>query len=179
MCSHLEKDGFFMCVKYLYETWHDLFMTKKFKQNISQISLVYKNKVRADDRPKITTSKDAYVLFRENWDDMTINLYEEFKVLLVDNSNRCMGIAKISQGGITSTTVDIRLIFALAMKARANGIILGHNHPSGNTRPSFSDIELTQKIMEAGKVLDVQVLDHLILGEDKYLSMADRGFSPF
>jgi DNA repair protein RadC len=66
-------------------------MTKKFKQNISEISLVYKHKVRADDRPKIHTSKDAFILFRENWDDMTINLYEEFKVLLLDNSNRCMG----------------------------------------------------------------------------------------
>ena len=158
---------------------HGWGMTKKFKENISQISLIYKNKVRADDRPKIHTSRDAYRLFRENWDDLTINLFEEFKVLLVDNSNRCMGISKLSQGGMTSTTVDIRLIFALALKARATGLILGHNHPSGNTKPSISDVELTKKIMEAAKVLDFQVLDHLILTEDKYLSMADRGLHPF
>lgn len=74
---------------------HDLFMTKKFNQNISQISLVFKNKVKATDRPKVVSSQDAHRLFRENWDDMTINLYEEFKVLLVDNSNRCMGVVKI------------------------------------------------------------------------------------
>jgi DNA repair protein RadC len=154
-------------------------MTSKFKQNISEISLVYKNKVKASERPKISTSKDAHQLFRDNWDDMTINLYEEFKVLLVDNANRCMGIAKLSQGGMTSTTVDIRLIFALALKARCTGLILGHNHPSGNTKPSISDIELTQKIMQAGRVLDIQVLDHLIITEDKYLSMADRGLNPF
>ena len=158
---------------------HDLFMTKKFKQNISQISLIYKNKVKATDRPKVVSSQDAYQLFRENWDDMTINLYEEFKVLLVDNGNRCMGIAKLSQGGMTSTIVDVRLIFALALKARATGLILGHNHPSGNTKPSISDIELTKKIIEASKILDFQVLDHLILTEDKYLSMADRGLHPF
>lgn len=102
-------------------------MTKKFNQNISQISLVYKNKVKATDRPKVVSSQDAYKLFRENWDDMTISLYEEFKVLLVDNGNRCMGIAKLSQGGMTSTIVDVRLIFALALKARATGLILGHN----------------------------------------------------
>lgn len=154
-------------------------MTNKFQENISQISLVYKSKVKAKDRPKIVTSKDAYALFRKNWDNMTINLYEEFKVLLVDNGNRCMGIAKLSQGGLTSTTVDIRLIFALALKARCTGVILAHNHPSGNIVPSLSDHELTDRIIQAGEVLDIQVLDHLILTEDKYLSMADRGLHPF
>lgn len=153
-------------------------MTKKFKQNISQISLVYKDKVRASERPKIQTSRDAYKLFRDNWNDMTINLFEEFKVLLVDNSNRCMGISTLSKGGITSTIVDVRLIFALALKARCTGVILAHNHPSQDIRPSISDHELTDKIYKAGETLDIQVLDHLIITEDKYHSFADNGLMP-
>ena len=79
-------------------------MTRKFQENISQISLIYKNKVKAKERPKISHSRDAYRLFRDNWDDMTINLFEEFKILLLDNANKCMGIAKISQGGMTLNT---------------------------------------------------------------------------
>ena len=154
-------------------------MTKKFQENISQISLVYKSKVKTEDLPKIGNSKDAYRLFRKNWDEMTINLYEEFKVLLTDNSNHCLGIAKLSQGGITSTTVDIRLILALALKAKATGVVLGHNHPSGTVNPSHSDSVLTDKIVKAAELLDIQVLDHLIISEDKYFSMADHGLQPF
>lgn len=154
-------------------------MTKKFKENISQISLVYKNKVKASERPKIKDSKDAYKLFRENWDDMTINLYEEFKVLLVDNSNRCMGISTISKGGLTSTLIDPRLVFALALKARTNGIILGHNHPSQSLKPSYCDIELTEKLVKGAKLLDIQILDHIIVNDDEYTSFADKGICPF
>ncbi len=154
-------------------------MTQKFKENISQISLVYKNKVKASDRPKINESKDAYALFRDNWDDMTINLYEEFKILLIDNSNRCMGICTISKGGLTSAMVDVRLLFATALKARSTAVVLGHNHPSGKTKPSYSDKQLTSKILEGAKLLDIQILDHIIVGDDEYTSFADKGICPF
>ncbi len=145
---------------------HDLY-------KISEIKLTYQPKVKAVDRPKITCSEDAYTLFRQNWDDLTINLFEEFKVALLDRSNRCIGLVKISQGGITGTLVDTRLVFVAALKARATAMILSHNHPSGNLKPSKSDVHLTKKMIEAGKILDVQVLDHLILTQDDYYSMSD------
>lgn len=154
-------------------------MTKSFQENISQISLVYKNKVKAIERPKVCQSSDAYRIFRENWNDLTINLFEEFKVLLLDNSNRCMGISTISKGGLTSTLVDTRLIFALALKARSHRILLGHNHPSQNPNPSSSDIELTEKLIEAGKLLDIQILDHIIVNDENYTSFSDKGICPF
>lgn len=150
-------------------------MTHTLKTNISQITLSYKNKVKAKDRPKLSSSKDAHQLFRENWNDLTIQLYEEFKILLVDNSNRCLGIVQISQGGTTGTFVDPKLVFATALKARARGIILGHNHPSNQLRSSLADRNLTEKLVIAGQYLDIAVLDHTILTEDGYYSFADDG----
>ncbi|KAB8155106.1 DNA repair protein [Kordia sp. TARA_039_SRF] len=154
-------------------------MTKEFHTNISQITLNYQHKVKADARPKVTCSRHGYELFRENWNDMTINLYEEFKILLLDRNNRCMGIVPISQGGVSGTIVDSKLIFASALKARACGIILGHNHPSGNLKASRADIGLTEKIVQGAKYLDISVLDHLILTDDNYLSLADDNLVSF
>ena len=150
-------------------------MTKKLKTNISQITLSYKNKVKAKDRPKISSSKDAHQLFRENWNDLTVNLFEEFKILLVDNNNRCLGIVEISKGGTTGTLVDPKIVFASALKARARGIILGHNHPSGQLRPSRADRTLTDKLIKAGEYLDLTILDHIILADGTYYSFADEG----
>ncbi|WP_452602074.1 JAB domain-containing protein [Pontimicrobium sp. MEBiC06410] len=148
-------------------------MTHTLKTNISQITLSYKNKVKAKDRPKISSSHDAHQLFRENWNDLTIQLYEEFKILLVDNSNRCLGIVQISQGGTTGTFVDPKLVFATALKSRARGIILGHNHPSSQLKSSLADRSLTEKLVIAGQYLDIAVLDHIILTEEGYYSFAD------
>ena len=148
-------------------------MTKIDLFKISEIELTYKRKVRASDRPKVTCSKDAYNLFRENWNDLTINLSEEFKVLLLDRNNRCMGIVPISKGGVSGTVVDPKLVFTSALKARACSMILGHNHPSGNTKPSFADKNLTTKLIEGGKYLEVPVLDHIIVTDDRYSSFAD------
>ncbi|MDH7911342.1 JAB domain-containing protein [Winogradskyella sp. SYSU M77433] len=148
-------------------------MTKRDLYKISEIKLTYTRKVKADERPKISSSKDAHRLFRENWNDLTINLFEEFKILLLDRNNRCMGIVPISQGGVSGTLVDAKLVFSSALKARACGIILGHNHPSGNTTPSDSDINLTKRLVTAGKYLDISVLDHIILTDENHTSFAD------
>ncbi len=149
-------------------------MTEKFKTNISEISLTYKRKVKADDRPKVSCSSNAYKLFRENWDNLTINLMEEFKILLLDRNNSCMGIVPISKGGVSGTVVDAKLIFASALKARSCGIILGHNHPSGNLMPSEADKTLTRKLIVAGKYLDIRILDHIIITDEDYFSFADK-----
>lgn len=151
-------------------------MTKIDLYNISEIKLTYTRKVKAKDRPKISSSEDAHKLFRENWDDLTINLFEEFKILLLDRNNRCMGIVPISQGGVSGTFVDAKLVFSSALKARACGIILGHNHPSGNTNPSNNDKELTKRLIEAGKYLDLSVLDHIIVTDESYTSFADLNY---
>lgn len=150
-------------------------MTKKVPHQISEIKLTYIRKVRATDRPKVSSSLHAYNLFRENWDDLTINLCEEFKILLLDTSGHCMGIVPISKGGVSGTVADGKLIFASALKARATSIILGHNHPSGNLKPSKSDKALTDNLVKGGHFLGIRVLDHIIVTDYNYLSFADEG----
>jgi len=154
-------------------------MTEKFKTNISEISLTYKRKVRADDRPQVSCSKDAEKLFRENWNNLTINLFEEFKILLLDTNNKCMGIVTISQGGVSGTIVDAKLVFVSALKARACTLILGHNHPSGNLTPSNADISLTERLVKGAGYLGLKVLDHLILSDCDYNSFADNNLLSF
>jgi len=154
-------------------------MTEKFKTNISEISLTYKRKVKALDRPQISCSKDAEKLFRENWNDLTINLYEEFKILLLDRNNKCMGIVPISQGGVSGTLVDAKLVFVSALKARACSLILGHNHPSGNLTPSQADILLTKRLVKGARYLDLKILDHIILSDEDYNSFADNNTVSF
>jgi len=153
-------------------------MTIQTQFKVSEIELTYHPKIRSQDLLKISSSRDAYGLFRENWNDCTISLFEEFKVAILNNDNRCLGILKVSQGGITSTLVDSRLIFATALKACASGLVLCHNHPSGNTAPSNADLKLTKKLIKAAKLLDIRVLDHIILTEDHYLSFGDEGLMP-
>lgn len=146
--------------------------------HISEVQLVYQRKVKASDRPRVSRSQEVYTLFNQNWDDLTINLLEQFKVMLLDRNNRCMGIATVSSGGVSGTVVDPKLVFALALKARACGLIVAHNHPSGNLTPSQADLTLTKKLYEAGKLLDLALLDHLIITDEGYFSMSDDGYIP-
>ena len=143
---------------------------------VSEVSLIYRSKVKASERPQIKCSQNAYRLFMENWDQDTIEHVEEFKLILMNRSNAVLGIMDISKGGISGTVTDIRIILQAAIKANASGIIVCHNHPSGNLNPSESDTKLTRKIKEAGHIMDIQLLDHLILTMDgNYYSFADNG----
>lgn len=101
--------------------------------------------------------------------------HEEFWILYLNRANKIMSVEKISKGGITGTVADPRLIFGRALDIKACGVILVHNHPSGSTRPSNQDLELTKKLKSAGQLLDIQVMDHLIVTEDTYYSFADEG----
>jgi len=149
-------------------------VTYKVPLQVSEIKLVYKSKTKAKERPQITSSRDAYWTLESNWSDQ-IGLLEEFNVLLLDRSNRAMAICPISKGGVSGTVVDLKIVFAAALKGRASSIILAHNHPSGNLKPSQADIELTRKFRKAGEILDISVLDHLILSPDgDYYSFADE-----
>jgi len=112
----------------------------------------------------------------ENWDLDSIEHIEEFKLLLMNRSNSVLGIMPVSKGGLSGAVTDVRLIYQGAIKANASGIIVCHNHPSGNLNPSESDIKITQKIKEAGNLMDIQLLDHLILTMNgSYYSFADNG----
>ena len=142
---------------------------------VAEIELVYKSKVKPSERPNITSSHDAYELFKLLWDEDKIDLMEQFKVLFMNRANKALCIYNLSSGGITGTVADPRLIFTAALKVNAVSLILSHNHPSGSVKPSKADEELTVKIKNAGSFLDMKVLDHIIITSETYFSFADEG----
>ncbi|MCR4032130.1 MULTISPECIES: RadC family protein [Flavobacterium] len=144
-------------------------------KTVSEIDLIYKTRMKSSDRPKITSSKSAYAILMECWDSDKIEFIEQFKVLLLNQANKVLGVYQASSGGIAGTVVDIRLLFASALKANAVGIIISHNHPSGKTNPSEADKAITRKIKSAGELLDIKLLDHLIVTDDTYYSFVDEG----
>lgn len=148
---------------------------EKKSWEVAEIQLSYKPKIKPSDRPKITCSRDASEILRASWDTGKLELLEQFKILLTNRANKVLGILEISSGGVSGTVADPKLIFASALKAGASGIILSHNHPSGNLNPSQADLDLTRKIKEGGKLLEIQVLDHIILTAENYYSLADEG----
>jgi DNA repair protein RadC len=145
--------------------------------NVSEIEIIYKRKVQVklSERPLIKNSADCYAVFQHYWDTGKIELLEEFKVLFLNRSNRVLQLFTVSSGGITGTVADPRLILAAALRVGACCIILAHNHPSGNAKPSKADEDLTKKIKLAAQYHDINVLDHIILTSEAYLSFADEG----
>ncbi len=123
-------------------------------------------------KEKIKGSKDVFEYFHANLSD---SHYEEFWVLLLNRANKIIKKEMISEGGITGTVADPKRIFKVAIDHHATSIILCHNHPSGNLKPSEADIKLTKQLKEAGNLLDIAILDHIIVGEDSFFSFADEG----
>ncbi|MDA9261950.1 DNA repair protein RadC [Flavobacteriales bacterium] len=120
----------------------------------------------------ISSSKHLYEYIKPTLEDLP---HEEFWIILLSRSNNIIDKQLIGRGGISETSVDIKLIFKKALESLASGIILTHNHPSGNLKPSQSDISLTKKVIEASNIFDIKVLDHLIIGDGNYFSFADEG----
>jgi len=142
--------------------------------SIQEIQIHYCN--IASKSIAIQNSKQAFEVFKEIFDDNTITFQEEFKVLYLNRANKVIGVYQGFKGGIIGVVVDTRIIFSIALKCLAVTIIVAHNHPSGNLNPSEEDIDLTRKLKSAGKFLDINVLDHLILTpQGEYLSFADEG----
>jgi len=131
-----------------------------------------RKEILQDERPKITGSRDAFELVKANLMDLP---HEEFWVLLLNRANRLIRKQQVSIGGVAGTVADPKIIFKLAVGELSSGIIVEHNHPSGNLLASQADIQLTQRLKEAGKLLEIQVLDHLIVAGHKYFSFADEG----
>jgi DNA repair protein RadC len=131
-----------------------------------------RHEAKISKRPKITESKSAFEVFFKDLCDLN---HEEFWVLYSDTSGRLITKQRICEGGIIYTSVDVKKIMQTAVANRASGLVLGHNHPSGNMTPSHNDILLTEKIQTAAKMLDLRVMDHLILSGNEYYSFADDG----
>jgi len=142
---------------------------------VSEVQLSYKTTVKASERPQINTSEDAHRVLRSNWNYEIIEFIEEFKIILLNRANRVLGIVPISVGGTAGTIADPKVIFVSALKCNASSVILVHNHPSGNLKPSHADIELTRKLKAAGQFLDLPIIEHIILTKEAYLSFADEG----
>ena len=136
---------------------------------------VYTIKKEKTDFPtvKIESSKQASDFIRQFYGDDLL-VFESVFILLLDRSNKTIGYAKISQGGICSAIMDVKIICKYIVDTLASGVIIAHNHPSGNCVPSQSDIDITKKLKEAVKLVDSQFLDHIILTEDDYYSFQDN-----
>jgi DNA repair protein RadC len=140
---------------------------------VSALELGRRRKERSSaSKPRITSSEDVFELMRADLQDLP---HEEFWVIILNRANRVVRKWKISSGGISGTVADPRLIFKNALEMYASSIILVHNHPSGAIKPSQADISLTKKLKQAGELMEIPVLDHLIYGEKEYFSFADEG----
>lgn len=143
---------------------------------ISIIAALELGRRRRDNKPRdkivVQSSSDAYEIARTVLGDLS---HEEFYIIHLNRANQLIGTYQLSKGGITGTVADCRLIFKSALDNMATGIILCHNHPSGNLKPSKEDINLTKRVFEAGKILEIPVLDHIIISDDGYYSFADDG----
>ncbi|GAA5091495.1 JAB domain-containing protein [Chryseobacterium ginsengisoli] len=142
-------------------------------QQVSEITVSYKPVRNTNNQ--ITSSFDAVKLVRKVWNEDTIEMQEEVKVILLNQSNLVLGVYSLSIGGMTACLVDVRLVLSVALKCLATGIILVHNHPSGNIKPSSSDLSIVQKLKECCKLLEIALLDNLIITKYNYTSFADDG----
>jgi DNA repair protein RadC len=143
--------------------------------NVAEIKLSYRAKVKPSERPQVTSSTNSYNVLKASWDTGKIEFVEQFKVMLLNRANRVLGIYELSTGGVAGTVADPKLIFVAALKACASSIVLCHNHPSGNLKPSAADLQLTKKMKAGGELLDIAVLDHIIITSESYYSLADEG----
>jgi DNA repair protein RadC len=141
---------------------------------IAEVSISYKAGTHTADRNKIGSSHCAFLIAREIAKDH-IEHHECMYIMMLNNSNQVLGVSKISQGGITGTVVDIRIMFQNLIKANATAFIMFHNHPSGTLRPSQADRNITAKTKKASETLDIKLLDHLIITSESYYSFADEG----
>lgn len=123
------------------------------------------------EKPQISSSNDAYQILKFHLAELRT---EEFWAIFLNQSNKVIHISQLTQGGINQSIVDIRILFKNALDHFATGIIVAHNHPSGNLKPSSEDIHITKKIKEAGNLMNIQLLDHLIITQNSYLSFADE-----
>lgn len=143
------------------------------QETIAEVKITYSSKVKSSERIKITCSSDAVQAFRLFWPSFE---HVEFAYLLpLNRQNQIIGEFFLAKGGMTGTVIDLRVVFQVALKANATSIMMAHNHPSGNLQPSDSDRKITRQLKEAGTILEIPLIDHIILTEEGYFSFADEG----
>jgi DNA repair protein RadC len=140
---------------------------------IAEIQVSYSNSNK--DTIKIRSSKDSYDVIINSWNADTLQLQEEFKVILLNRSNTVLGIYPLSRGGVSETIIDMKLLFSVALKCISSSMIIVHNHPSGSLTPSNADLQCTRRIKEVCKLLDITLLDHIIIAKNGYFSFCDEG----
>jgi len=146
---------------------------KNYKSKLPEITLKLKKSETL--KCKIRNSSDCAEVFNSIWDVDSLEIYESMICIFLNRANNTIGWYKVSQGGMSGTVVDMKLILSTALKCLASGIIIAHNHPSGNTQPSDADIQITQKLKQACGIMEISFLDHLIITENNgYYSMADN-----
>lgn len=142
---------------------------------VNEIQVIYRPNQEMMGIQKITNSKETFEVLLPIFSQNTIHLREEFVILYLNRSHKVLGYFKAFVGGNSSVICDVKIILAVALKGMASSIILSHNHPSGNLAPSEQDLALTRRVKNACKEIDVELLDHLILGSNGgYTSMADE-----
>lgn len=148
---------------------------KNEKSRIPEISIIYTPKIT--DLPTVKSSYDSYTLFLDYFPSATIELQERFVVMYLNHSQKVKGIYVASIGGLVGTVADTRLILGIALKTASTKIILAHNHPSGSLKPSQTDIELTSRIQQAARIMEIKLVDHLIITAEvgHYFSFSDEG----
>ncbi|GAA4159626.1 JAB domain-containing protein [Chryseobacterium ginsenosidimutans] len=142
------------------------------KQHVSEIQISYSPNIIDTI---ISHSKSSYDISLSCWNLHTIEIFEEVKIIFLNNALKVIGFYNLSKGGISSTVVDIRLVLSIALKSVATHIILVHNHPSTNLKPSRADMDITQKLKTGCDFLEIKLLDHLIINRESYFSFADEG----
>jgi len=143
---------------------------------VAEIELTYKTKVNASERETIYGSKNCAAIFKSiEAYEKNMELKEVFYTMYLNRQNKVLAVMKISEGGVTSTVVEVKHVIKPAIDLNATSIILCHNHPSGNLTPSESDKVLTNTIKQAVKLFDIQLLDHIIITEESHFSFADDG----
>lgn len=151
-------------------------MNRNELEIISEISIHYNPKHEISINPKISNSQQIYDLMKQVYDENNINHHEQFWIILLNAANKILGISRIGEGCINSVSVDIRIIFQCALKANAVKVILIHNHPSNEKYPSNDDKDFTRRVLQSGRLLNIEVTDHIIITHSNgYFSFCDEG----
>ena len=140
---------------------------------IAEVQITYSSQVKASERFRIVGSKDAAKAFRSIWP--AYDHIEFCYILMLNRQNQVLGAHQLAKGGMTGAVIDVRVVFQVALKAAATSIIMAHNHPSGNLEASDADKKISRSIREAGKFMEIPLIDHLILTSESFMSMADEG----
>lgn len=145
-----------------------------FDSAVTEIKVSYTTNIKPSERYQVKSSQDIYQLLLSRYENF-MEHHEEIWAVYLNRSNKVLGVSKISQGGVSETTCDPKLVIQIALKANASSIIVTHNHPAGSVEPSEADKRVTRKIKSACEFLDMQLLDHVIISHSNYYSFADSG----